>query len=570
MKHKFSPIEAIEIQLTLADKISRLVIHSSSAQEVARETVMELAELMPIEWATLALIDKPAQKAKLMVLINGSSLGEENAIPLPETPFAWVAEKKQALLEPDLGKEKRFPLAILGEGVRTLIHMPLIYQGHVFGVLTTGSYQPNAYNESHLRFLRHAAAHLAISLQSSLLLEQNIKNQTSLTNLNELLSIITSSPELPEVFPQFARRLREVVGFDRLSLAHVEGNILRILASFPEKESHLQPGEACMVSDSAIPWMLEHKQINVEEDFSLKRQFPIDELLLREGFRGEIRLPLFSHGELFASLDLTSPKPYRLKEELAFLNQLAHYLATPVESYILHSYEKQRFDWLAALAHHLRNPLTPLISSSQLLAEELQSAPQKGDGGILARLAQNVSSGAQNLHRNLKLFWELSEVESPGFSLNLEQVDPRPILIQAAEEASAAAATKSQSLALKLLEPLPQISADPSRIEQILRILLDNSIKASPEGGRIRLRAKVIGERLIVEVVDSGPGFSLEERERLLQPYRLSEADQRAFPELTLNLAICRRIIECHGGKLWLESEPGKGGIFGFSLPLTQ
>jgi GAF domain-containing protein len=216
MKRKYSPIDEIKIQLTLADTISRLVIQSSSTQEVARKTVVELAELMPVDRATLALIDHPAQKVQLLALISDGGLGRDTTIPLSDTPFAWVAENKQALLEQGLKREKRFPSepGIPGEGIRTLVHMPLFYQGEVYGVLTTGSYQPNAYQDSQLRFLRHAATHLAISLKSSLLLEQNLKTEKSLTDLNELLGIITSSPELPNVFPRFAQRLKKVIPFD--------------------------------------------------------------------------------------------------------------------------------------------------------------------------------------------------------------------------------------------------------------------------------------------------------------------------------------------------------------------
>ena len=565
MKRKFSPIEEIEAQLTLADKISRLIIHTSSVEEVARGTVIELAGLMPIDWAILALVDVPAGKAIPIPLVGDISLGEEDAIPLPATPFAWVAEKKQALFEPDLRREKRFPLAILGEEVRTLVHMPLFYQGEVFGVLTTGSHQPDVYGDSQLRLLRHAVAHLAISLKSALLLEQNLRTEASLTDLNELLSVITSSPELPEVFPQFARRLREVVPFDRLSLAHIEGNALRILAVFDEKDSHPKVDEVCLVSDSAIPWMQEHGEINVEEDFDAERRFPIDELHLQEGFRGEIRVPLFSHGKLFASLHLVSLEPYRLKEEPAFLSQLAHHLATPVESYVLYCHEKQRLDWLAALAHHLGTPITPIVASSELLAEDLQQEGKRAH----AELAQNILSAAQGLNRNLKLFRDLSEVQSPSLSLALETIDPKPILSQAVEEAFAGAEAKSQSLALELPETLPQVFADPSRIKQVLRIFLVNAIKASPEKGRIQLRAKAEERELVIEVVDAGPHFSAEERERLLQPYRLSEADRRAFPELTLNLAIARRLIELHGGRFWLDRKPKKGNIFGFCLPVA-
>ena len=101
----------------------------------------------------------------------------------------------------------------------------------------------------------------------------------------------------------------------------------------------------------------------------------------------------------------------------------------------------------------------------------------------------------------------------------------------------------------------------------MLGILLGSSINHSPEGSRIELKARTEGEALVIEVVDAAVCFSPEQRERLLRPYRLSEADRTYLPELTLSLATCRRLVELHGGRFWLGGEPGKGNIFGFSLP---
>src|SRR4030043_78241 len=99
-KRKYSPIEEIEIQLTLADKISRLALHTANVNEVAQKTVKELSGLMPIDRATLVLIDKPAEKITLRALVGNANSEEEKVIPLPGTPYAWVVERKQALLEP--------------------------------------------------------------------------------------------------------------------------------------------------------------------------------------------------------------------------------------------------------------------------------------------------------------------------------------------------------------------------------------------------------------------------------------------------------------------------------------
>lgn len=554
----------IATQLTLADKISRLTIRSSNARQIARETVKELSDLMPIDRASMALINKAEGKALFRVLIGHGESEEDSSLEIAGTPVAWVAKNKQALVEPDPVEKRHFSTNILGKDIVTQIHMPLFYQGEVFGVLTVGSHKAKAYTEAHMRILRYTVIHLAISLQSFLLLDRNLKTEASLNDLSDLLSIITSRAEITEVFPQFAARLRKVVPFDHLSLNHVEGNIIRILAAFGEKESSFKMNDVYPLADSAIPWLQEYGDISVEENLSRQNLFSVDKLYLENGFKGAIRIPLFSHGRLFASFVLLSCEPFHLNGDTDFLKRLSQYLATPVESYILYRYEKQRFEWLTALSHHLKTPLTPIISSSQLLVEQFQHK----DGDPLAKLSRNILTGAEKLNNNLKIFWDLSEVESPGFLLKLKDIDIRSILNQAAAEVLPAAKAGSRLLKLGIPDSLPHIHADPQRILQVLRTLLDNSVKNSPRKGKIELRAKMAGGELIVEVADSGKALSPEERAKLVQPYRLSEADQRSFPELALNIAISRRIIESHGGTLWISSEAGKGNILGFSLPV--
>jgi len=558
-KHQ-AAFDEIETQLTLAEHISRLTIRSSSAQEIARDTALKLSELMPIDNASLAILDKPADRAILTFLVGRTDLEEQIITQLADTPVAWVVENKQALLETD---QKDMKTAILGERMATQVHMPLFYQGEVFGVISIGSHESNAYTPAQLKILRYTVIHLATSLKSFLFLDQNLRTEASLTDLSELLGIITSKAELPEAFPEFAERLKKIIPFNHISLVRIEGNILRNLAVVCEKEDYLKANDALSFTDSAIPWLRQHGEVNIEENLEHESLFPVDKTHLENGVKGVIRVPLFSHGKLSASLDMMSCEPYYSNEATDFLKQLAQYLATPVESYMLYIHEKQRLDWLIALSHHLKTPLTPIISSSQLLVGEFQQE----DESPLAKLARNILTGAEKLDQNIKIFWDLSEIEAPDFELKFEAVDPNPILRQAVEEASAAAKTKSQSLTLESSETLPYISVDPLRIKQLLRILLENSIEVSPEEGKIELLVKITGGQLVVEVADSGQALSPEQIEKLLQPYRLSEADRRSLPKLTLNLAISRRIIELHGGSFMLWSNPEKGNVFGFSLP---
>jgi signal transduction histidine kinase len=105
-------------------------------------------------------------------------------------------------------------------------------------------------------------------------------------------------------------------------------------------------------------------------------------------------------------------------------------------------------------------------------------------------------------------------------------------------------------------------------LEQVLSNLLSNACKFSPDEGRIGLKVEIQGEELLVEVSDDGIGISEEEQSRLFQPYHRVEQDRQKFPGIGLGLAVAKQIVEAHGGKIWLVSEPGKGSIFSFTIPL--
>ena len=555
-------------QLVLVDSLSRAILSCSEVNEICQRFATELSNLMEIDWAAIAIIDKPKDAIYLSPLSHeiSSTLDLGDKMLLSGTPMAWVTENKCAAVETDLTQESRFWTGILWlkQGIRSLVYLPLFWQREVYAVLVLGSKKPAAYQERELRLLRYAASQLATPLKSSHLAEESRRQRQTSAILSSLLTIITSGPDLPQVFPHFAQELQRVIPFDRLALVKVEGN-LRVLAAFSAKETHPEAGEVYPLKDSAIPWLLEHKTINVEADFAREGHFPVNQLHLKEGLRSEIRLPLFSQGRLFASLHLSRCEPYSPKEEeLTFLEQLAKHISSPVKGYIDILKGEENLDWFRAIFHYTKTPLTPIVSSSKLLTEELQNQ------GLLLRLAQNIEEAAQNLRRNVELLEKVAQLESSQPQLSLETFSVRDLLTEVANYALVKVARNSQLFILVLSPDLPQIYADSQKLEQALYILLDNAIKRSPQASKIELRAKATQSEIIVEVTDSGPAFSLEERKSLNEPFYPSQASHLLFPELSLSLAICRRIVELHGGKFWLESEPDRRTTFSFSLPLIS
>jgi len=158
-------------QLALANALSRIVLSGSDITEIGRGFAFELTELMSISWAAIALIEESKGRLRLFPLLPKLSSGWElgDSIPLDDTPIAWLAENKKALLESDLRKESRFWTGAhwLKQGLRTVAYMPLFSGGEVFGGLVFASTRPGAYGERELKLLKYAAGEIAAPIRHS-------------------------------------------------------------------------------------------------------------------------------------------------------------------------------------------------------------------------------------------------------------------------------------------------------------------------------------------------------------------------------------------------------------------
>jgi two-component system sensor histidine kinase VicK len=120
----------------------------------------------------------------------------------------------------------------------------------------------------------------------------------------------------------------------------------------------------------------------------------------------------------------------------------------------------------------------------------------------------------------------------------------------------------------EVTEPLPLIHGDRGKLTQVLDNLLGNAIKFSPNGGTITVRAYPAGKEVQIDVIDQGIGIPADKLEKIFERfYQVDGSSKRRFPGTGLGLAIVRRIVEGHNGKIWVESEEGKGSTFSFTVP---
>jgi signal transduction histidine kinase len=154
--------------------------------------------------------------------------------------------------------------------------------------------------------------------------------------------------------------------------------------------------------------------------------------------------------------------------------------------------------------------------------------------------------------------------------LNPKRVDFLKLLQHVGSEMSVLAASNGQKLKVELPDSLPLPWADEDRLRQITQNLLVNATKFTPEGGTITLRAKEQNGSLVVEVQDTGYGISDEEQRRLFRPYHRQVGEREHLSGLGLGLALCKNLVQLHGGRIWVKSEEGKGATFSFSIPINS
>jgi len=183
-------------------------------------------------------------------------------------------------------------------------------------------------------------------------------------------------------------------------------------------------------------------------------------------------------------------------------------------------------------------------------------------------LAQNIRDGASNLNKRIDELLDLAKSEIGTLQLNLSSVEPLKLLDETALSVIPLAMSYRHDINLELPNYLPAVWADADRLRQVVLNLLNNAFKFTPAGGTITLRAREDGTNLIVEVQDTGRGISMEDRERLFEPYYRTETDRARLSGLGLGLSLSKRLVELHGGLIWVESQKDKGSTFGFSIPL--
>jgi two-component system phosphate regulon sensor histidine kinase PhoR len=226
--------------------------------------------------------------------------------------------------------------------------------------------------------------------------------------------------------------------------------------------------------------------------------------------------------------------------------------------------ETVRRDFISNVSHELRTPLASLKALTETLRDGALDDP-KAAHRFLGRMETEVDALTQMAQELL----DLTRIESGQVPLELKAVPAAGLLSLAADRMRAQAERAGLVIRLGTPQDITEVWADPSRLEQVLVNLIHNAVKFTRPGGEVVLSAQIEGEVVRFAVKDTGVGIPADDLERIFE--RFYKADRaRSGGGTGLGLSISRHIIEAHGGRIWVESEEGRGSTFYFTIPVAS
>jgi signal transduction histidine kinase len=349
----------------------------------------------------------------------------------------------------------------------------------------------------------------------------------------------------------------------------MEEEVFEALKATPVRAGQGATGRATTVrAPVEVPNLLE------ERDSTATRARPI---LARLGYRSVLAVPLFREERIMGALTVWrketgsfAPEVVNLLQTFATQSALAIHnarLFREIEdkSRQIEAANRHKSEFLANMSHELRTPLNAIIGFSEVLQEKLFGELNDKQ----AEYTDDILTSGRHLLSLINEILDLSKVEAGRMELELATFDLPLAIDNARTFVRERAATHGITLDVKIDERLGDVVGDERKVKQILLNLLSNAVKFTPEGGRIGIAARKTNGSVEISVSDTGIGIAEEDQPKIFEEFRQVVGDFAHKSEGTgLGLTLAKKFVELHGGRIWVESEVGKGSTFTFTLPL--
>jgi signal transduction histidine kinase/CheY-like chemotaxis protein len=580
--------DAAEQQAALAEVLETMGRSPVALEPVFDTVVRHALHLCSADAALIWQLDGAVYR--LRVALGGSAeyreyLAAHPVACTPGTLVGRVALNRRTVQIPDVDADPDYEWRRSSQlgGVRTLLGVPMLVEDRVVGVLVLCRHDVEPFDERSIGVVTTFAAQAAIAIQSVSLVHELERSVDRLGALGEVSQAVNSSLDLDEVLTRIVTYAVELSRADGGSIFEFEPATrefaLRTCAGTSDACEHALRAIRIPLGETFIGRAALDGVALQSADLDAEPPDPHVEALRSHGWRSMVAVPLRREGEILGALVARRRTPGKLPpEELELLETLADQSSVAiVNARVYRQLEDKRrqlevasghkSEFLASMSHELRTPLNAVIGFSDVLLDRMAGELNERQDEYV----REIRDSGRHLLELINDILDLSRVESGRMELDRHSVWLPGVLEQSLAMVRQRAVQHGISLAVHVAPDVATVAADELKLKQVLLNLLTNAVKFTPDGGAVTVAAHADGAMAQISVRDTGVGIAEAEQEAIFETFQRGGRAARSGAEGTgLGLTLSRRIVELHGGRLWVESRPGAGSTFSFTLPLDR
>jgi GAF domain-containing protein/anti-sigma regulatory factor (Ser/Thr protein kinase) len=471
-------------------------------------------------------------------------------------------------------------------GFRAVLSVPLMREGNLIGIMACQRFKPGNFTPKQIELLETFADQAVIAIENVRLFDEVQARTRELSQsveelraLGEVSQAVNSTLDLETVLTTIVAKAVQLSATDggAIYVFDEESQEFQLRATHGMDQAMIAAiREEGVRTDERIiaRAMAQHLPVQVP-DLLNEPLSPVLNLVIRAGYRALLVVPLLRPGAIIGTLVVRRKQPGEFpKSTIDLLETFADQSVLAIQNARLfreieekgcelETASKHKSQFLANMSHELRTPLNAILGYTELILDSIYGEVPEKARAVLDRLQAN----GRHLLGLINDVLDLSKIEAGQLTLSLDDYSLSDVVHGVVSAVEPLAAEKRLAFNAEVASDLPTGHGDGRRLSQVLLNLVGNAIKFTDKG-EVAIRASATNGAFTVAVCDTGPGISAADQAKIFEEFQQADSSiTRKKGGTGLGLSIAKRIIEMHGGRIWVESEPGKGSTFYFTLP---
>ncbi len=511
---------------------------------------------------------------------------------LPGTPIAEVAQTRQVAHVPDIQKHPLYlggfkPMAALVElgGARSFIMVPMHKEDEMVGAIAIYRGEVRPFSERQIDLVQNFANQAVIAIENVRLLNE-LRQRTSdlarsvgeLQALGDVSQAVNSTLDLQKVLETIVSRATQLSGTEAgtIYVYDENQNEFQMSANYGLSDDLIsEMRDAHLNLSDAIAAAAKTGEPDQVADLQTAPGIPANVIMLRAGYRSRLLVPLLRSDEIIGALVVRRKAPGEFpRSTIDLLRTFASQSVLAIQNARLFTEieekgkqlevaSQHKSQFLANMSHELRTPLNAILGYTELILDGIYGdTPEK-----MSNVLNRVQSNGKHLLGLINDVLDLSKIEAGQLTLSLADYSIRDVVHTVFTAVESLANNKQIALKIDVAKDIPAGHGDERRLTQVLLNLVGNAIKFTDQG-EVAIKATGSNGSVTVAVRDTGPGIAPADQGKIFEEFQQADSSATKTKGGTgLGLSIAKRIVEMHGGKLWVESEVGHGATFAFTVP---